>query len=75
MILKSHKDSTKKERESIQINKIRNEEEDITTDTEIIGFHFKNLYSRNMENQNRKNKKDNFRNRYNLLKLNQDQLE
>ncbi|KAL6031999.1 hypothetical protein STEG23_002248 [Scotinomys teguina] len=45
---------TKRQRESIQINKIRNEIGDITTDNEeiqrIIRSYFKNLYSTKLEN-------------------------
>ncbi|KAL6083441.1 hypothetical protein STEG23_018678, partial [Scotinomys teguina] len=45
---------TKRQRESIQINKIRNEIGDITTDNEeiqrIIRTYFKNLYSTKLEN-------------------------
>ena len=44
---------TKRQRENIQINKIRNEKGDITTDTEeiqrIIRSYFKNLYSTKLE--------------------------
>ncbi|KAL6087874.1 hypothetical protein STEG23_022054 [Scotinomys teguina] len=45
---------TKRQRESIQINKIRNEIGDITTDNEeiqrIIRSYFKNLYTTKLEN-------------------------
>ena len=44
----------KRKRDKIQINKIRNEKGDLTSDTEeiqrIIKSYFKNLYSRKMEN-------------------------
>jgi RNA-binding protein YlmH len=45
---------SKRHRENIQINKIRNEKGDIITDTEeiqrIIRSYFKNLYSTKLEN-------------------------
>ena len=63
----------KRQRENIQINKIRNEIGDITTDMEeiqrIIRSYFKNLYSTKLENL-----KDNFLDKYHLPKLNQDQI-
>ena len=47
---------TKRQRDSIQIIKIRNEKGDITTDTEeiqrIIRFDIKSLYSTKLENLN-----------------------
>ena len=66
---------TKKPRGSIQINKIRNEKGDITTETEeiqnIIRSCFKSLYSIKLENLN---KMDKFLDRYHIPKLNQDQV-
>ena len=41
---------TKRKRDKIQINKIRNEKGDITSDTEEIRSHFKILYLREVEN-------------------------
>ncbi|KAL6031729.1 hypothetical protein STEG23_033718 [Scotinomys teguina] len=66
---------TKRQRESIQINKIRNEIGDITTDNEeiqrIIRSYFKNLYSTKLENLE---EMDKFLDRYHIPKLDQDQL-
>ena len=66
---------TKRQRENIQINKIRNEKGDITTDTEeiqrIIKSYFENLYSTKLENLK---EIDNFLDKYHLPKLNQDQI-
>ena len=63
------------QRDSIQINKIRSEKGDITTDTEviqrIIRSYIKNLYGTKLENLN---KMDDFLHRYYLPKLNQDQV-
>ena len=57
----------------MQINKIINEKRDITTDTEeiqrFIRSYYKSLYSTKL-----KNVKDNFLDRYNIQKLNQDQM-
>ncbi|KAL6036462.1 hypothetical protein STEG23_034173 [Scotinomys teguina] len=65
----------KRQRESIQINKIRNEIGDITTDNEkiqrIIRSYFKNLYSTKLENLE---EMDKFLDRYHVPKLDQDQL-
>ncbi|KAL6055510.1 hypothetical protein STEG23_020492 [Scotinomys teguina] len=65
---------TKRQRESIQINKIRNEIGDITTDNEeiqrIIRSYFKNLYSTKLENLE---EMDKFLDRYHIPKLDQDQ--
>ncbi|KAL6058354.1 hypothetical protein STEG23_024193 [Scotinomys teguina] len=67
---------TKRQRESIQINKIRNENGDITTDNEeiqrIIRSYFKNLYSTKLENLE---EMDKFLNRYHIPKLDQDQID
>ncbi|KAL6082836.1 hypothetical protein STEG23_030388 [Scotinomys teguina] len=67
---------TKRQRESIQINKIRNEIGDITTDNEeiqrIIRSYFKNLYSTKLENLE---KMDEFMDRYHIPKLDQDQID
>jgi hypothetical protein len=56
---------TRGHRNSILINKIRNEKEDITTDPEeienIIRSYYKRLYSRKLENRE---DMDNFLNRY-----------
>ncbi|KAL6032457.1 hypothetical protein STEG23_011361 [Scotinomys teguina] len=66
---------TKRQRESIQINKIRNEIGDITTDNEeiqrIIRSYFKNLYSTKLENLE---EMDKFLDRYHIPKLDQDQV-
>ncbi|KAL6068543.1 hypothetical protein STEG23_000946 [Scotinomys teguina] len=67
---------TKMQRESIQINKIRNEIGDITTDDEeiqrIIRSYFKNLYSTKLENLE---EMDKFLDRYHIPKLHQDQID
>lgn len=61
---------TKRQRENIQINKIRNEKRDITSETqnikEIIGAYFENVYTANLENIKEVN---NICVRYHLLKL------
>ena len=66
---------TRGHRYSVQISKIRNEKGDITTDTEeiqnIIRSYYKILYSRKVENLD---EMDNFRVRYQVPKLNQDQI-
>jgi hypothetical protein len=66
---------TRGHRESILINKIRNEELDITTDPEeiqnAIRSFYKRLYSTKLENLDEMNK---FLDRYQGLKLNQDQV-
>ncbi|KAL6087267.1 hypothetical protein STEG23_021159, partial [Scotinomys teguina] len=67
---------TKRQRESIQINKIRNETGDIITDNEeierIIRLYFKNLYSTKLENLE---EMDKFLDKYHIPKLDQDQLD
>jgi hypothetical protein len=59
----------------IQINKVRNEKGDISTDTEeiqkIIRSYYKSLYSTKQENLD---EMDNFLDRYQIPKLNQDQI-
>ncbi|KAL6084377.1 hypothetical protein STEG23_022619 [Scotinomys teguina] len=66
----------KAERESIQINKIRNEFGDITTDNEeiqrIIRSYFKTLNSTKLENLEGMDK---FLDRYHIPKLDQDQID
>jgi hypothetical protein len=65
---------TKGPRGSIQINKMRNEKGDKTTEMEeikkIIRFYYKMLFSTKLENLD---KMENFLNRYQVPKLNQDQ--
>jgi len=66
---------TRGPRECVQINKIRNEKGDITTESEeiqkIIRSYYKSLYSRKLENlQEMKN----FLDKYQVLKLNQEQI-
>jgi len=65
----------KRHRNSIQINKIRNENGDIATETEeiqrIISSYFKSLYSAPLENLN---EIDEFLDRYHIPKLNQEQV-
>ena len=64
---------TRGHRDSIQINKIRNEKGEITTETEEIqklsGNNYESLYSTKMENLN---EMDNFLDRYQISKFNQD---
>ena len=66
----------KKKRERAQINKIRNEKEEITTDTtemqRIIGNYYKQLYANKMDNLE---EMDKFLERCNLPILNQEELE
>ena len=65
----------KKKRERTQINKIRNEKE-ITTDTaeiqSILRDYYKQLYANKMDNLK---EMDKFLERYNLLRLNQEEIE
>jgi hypothetical protein len=62
-------------RDSVLINKIRNEKGDITTEPEeihiIIRSHYNKLYPENLENLD---EMDNFLDRYQVPKLNQDQI-
>jgi hypothetical protein len=66
---------TRGNRESILINKIRNEKRDITTDPEEIQItirsFYKRLYSTKLENLDEMEK---FLDRYQVPKLNQDQV-
>jgi hypothetical protein len=66
---------TRWHRENILINKIRNEKGDITTDPEVIQntirSFYKKLYSRKLENLD---EMENFLDRYQVPKLNQDQV-
>ena len=63
----------KRQRENMQINKIRNEKGDITTDTEeiqrIIRSYYKSLYATKLENVE---EMDSFLDKYHIPKLNQD---
>ena len=66
---------TRGHRDSILNNKIRNETRDITTEPEeiqkIIESYYKSLYSTKLENLD---EMDNFLDRYQVPKLNQDQI-
>jgi hypothetical protein len=66
---------TRGHRDSILINKIRNEKGDIPTELEeiqdIIRSYYKSLYSTKLENLD---EMDNFLDRYQVPKLNQDQI-
>ena len=66
---------TRGHRDNILINKIRNEKGDITTEPEeiqnIIRSYYKRLYSTKLENLD---EMDNFLDRYQVPKLNQDQI-
>jgi hypothetical protein len=66
---------TRGHRDSILINKIRNENGDVTTEPEeiqnIIRSYYKRLYSTKLEHLG---EMDNFRDRYQVPNLNQDQI-
>ena len=66
---------TRGRRDSIKINKIRSEKGDITTKTmkiqKIIRIYYKSLYTTKLENLH---EMDNFLDRYQIPKLNQDQI-
>jgi hypothetical protein len=66
---------TRGHRDSILINKIRYEKGDLTTESEeiqnIIRSYYKSLYSTKLENLD---EMDNFLNRYQVPKLNKDQI-
>ena len=66
----------KKKRERTQINKIRNEKGEVTTDTAEIQSnlrdYYKQLYVNKMDNLE---EMDKFLERYNLLRLNQEEIE
>jgi hypothetical protein len=66
---------TRGHRDSILINKIKNEKGDITTESEeiqnIIRSYYKRLYSTKLENLDEMN---NFLDRYQVPKLNPDQI-
>ena len=66
----------KKKRERMQINQIRNEKGEITTDTaeieRIIRDYYKQLYANKMENHK---EMDKFLERYNFPRLNQEEID
>ena len=66
----------KKKRERTQINKIRNEKGEVTTDTteiqSILRDYYKQLYANKMD---KLEEKDKFLERYNLPRLNQEEIE
>ena len=66
----------KKKREKTQINKIRNEKVEVTTDTEeiqgIIRDYYKQLYAIKMDNLE---EMDKFLEKHNLPRLNQEEIE
>ena len=68
--------SIKKKRERIQINKIRNEKGEITSDNadiqRIISDYYKQLYANKMDNLG---EMDKFLGRYELPRLNQEEIE
>ena len=64
----------KKQREKNQVNKIKNESEEITPNTEIqriIRDYYQQLYANKMDNLE---EMDEFLEKYNLLKLNQEEI-
>ena len=66
----------KKKREKTQINRIRNEKGEVTTDTaeipRIIIDYYKQLYANKMDNLE---EMDKFLEKHNLLRLNQEEIE
>ena len=68
--------TTKKKRERTQINKIRNEKGEVTTDTaeiqNILRDYYKQLYGNKMDNLE---EMDTFLERYNLPRRNQEETE
>ena len=66
----------KKKRERTQINKVRNEKGEVTTDTteiqSIIRDYYKKLYANKLDNLE---EMDKFLERYNLPRLNQEEIE
>ena len=66
----------KKKREKNQINKIRNEKGEVTTDNaeiqRIIRDHYEQLYGNKMDNLE---EMDRFLEKFNLLRLNQEEIE
>ena len=66
----------KKKRERTQINKIRNEKGEVTTDTaeiqSILRGYYKQLYANKMDNLE---EMDKFVERYNLPRLNQEEIQ
>ena len=66
----------KKKREKTQINRIRNEKGEVTTDTEeiqrIMRDYYKQLYAKKMDNLE---EMDKFLEKHNLLRLNQEEIE
>ena len=69
-------DSSRKKRERVEINKIRNEKEEFTTDTtgiqRIIRDYYEQLYVNKMDNLE---EMDRFFQRYNLQRLNNEEIE
>ena len=65
----------KKRRERIQINKIRNEKGEVTTDTTEIQRIIRDCYKQLYTKKNRQSRKmDKFLERYNLPRLNQEEI-
>ena len=66
----------KKKRRKTQFNRIRNEKGEVTTDTaevqKIMRDYYKQLYANKMDNLEEMNK---FLEKYNLLRLNQEEIE
>ena len=66
----------KEKREKTQINRIRNEKGDVTTDTaeiqRIMRDYYKQAYAKKMDNLE---EMDNFLEKHNLLRLNQEEIE
>ena len=66
----------KKKRERTQVNKIRNEKREVATDTaeiqSILRDYYKQLYANKMDNLE---EMDKFSERYNIPRLNQEEIE
>ena len=69
-------DSSRKKREKNQINKIRNEKGEVTIDNgkiqKIIRDYYEQLYGNKMDNRE---EMDRFLEKFNLLRLNQQEIE
>ena len=75
-MINHYPDSSRRKREKTQINRIRNEKGEITTDTteiqRIMRHYYKQLYANKMDNLE---EMDEFLEMHNLLRLNQEEIE